>query len=127
MSEKARKKKVFINEYGLIEIIVAGDQTVESVRKMSDQSFNLVKKQREAGKPALILDNLMLIGKVPHDARKIVVETGKNLDYDKLAFVGNDTIIRLGANLILHAIGKGSKVKYFDDYGEAVSWLTEAK
>jgi hypothetical protein len=69
----------------------------------------------------------MLIGKVPPAARKKVVERAKNIDYDKLAFVGNATILRLGANLILRAIGRGDKVKYFDDYGTAVVWLSGEK
>ena len=127
MKEQTSKNKVFINEYGTIEIIVHGDQTTESVTQMSDEADKLVNKLRKSGKPALILDNLMLIGKVPPEARKIVVERAKKIASDKIAFVGSDTIIRLGANLILQAIGKGSKVKYFDNYGEAINWLTEEK
>jgi hypothetical protein len=118
------KNKVFINEYDIVEIIVHGDQTIASVDAMATQAENLVKKQCQQGKPALILDNLMLIGNVPAEARKQVVARAKSIDYDKLAFVGNEKIIRLGANLILRAIGKGNKVKYFDSYGDAVIWLT---
>ncbi len=118
------KNKVFINEYDVVEIIVDGDQTVKSVSKMADDAEKLIKQQRAAGKPAFVLDNLMLIGTVPPEARKKVVERVKAIDSDKFAFVGSDRIIRLGANLLLRAIGKGNKVKYFDNYGEAITWLT---
>lgn len=121
------KNKVFIHTHGLIEIIVNGDQTVESVQAMADMAAELGNQQRDAGKPVLVLDNLLYIGAVPPDARKRVVELAKTLKYDKLAMVGKGTALRLGANLMLQAIGKGKYVKYFDDYNKAVAWLQAKK
>ena len=115
--------KVFVNNHGLIEIVVDGDQTVTSVSLMADKAQQLVVRHREDGKPALILDNLLQIGAVSPDARKIVVERANKIEYDKLAMVGNGTALRLGANLLLQAIRKSKKVKYFEEYDQAVEWL----
>ncbi|HSX04953.1 MAG TPA: hypothetical protein VLF69_00600 [Candidatus Saccharimonadales bacterium] len=117
------QNKVFINEDGIIEICVIGDQTVDSVQAMGDRTMVLAAKQTAAGKPALILDNLLQMGMVPAEARKRVVDLVKSNDYDKLAMLGNDPVLRFGANLILQATGKGSRVKYFEDRSKCIEWL----
>lgn len=118
-----QRNRVFINKAGLVEIQVVGDQTVGSVKNMADQALVLCQAQRMAGKPALILDNLQEIGSVPAETRKLVVELVKSTEYDRLAMLGSDTLIRLGANLMLQATGKGKRVKYFDDRTKCVTWL----
>jgi hypothetical protein len=115
--------RVFLNDNRIIEIVVDGDQTRESVQKMGDEAFALSRQHRAQGKKTLLLDNLLLMGSVPPDARKLVVELIKSHEYDKLAMVGSGGILKLGANLMLQATGKGAKVKYFDHYETAVSWL----
>jgi len=117
------KNKVRLNDQGIIEILVNGDQTVDSVQAMADRATELGDVQQSAGKRILILDNLTMIGAVPPDARKRVVELAKSLPYDKLAMLGKGTAIRLGANLMLQATGRGRYVKYFDDYDKATRWL----
>lgn len=117
--------RVFINSQGIIEIAVVGDQTVDSVRAMGDQALELARQQQQAGKPAVILDNLLQMGAVPSAARKLVVELIKSTDYDKLAMLGSDSVLRVGANLMLQATGKGSKVKYFEDRDACERWLLE--
>jgi hypothetical protein len=115
--------RVFINEHDLIEIVVDGDQTVKSVQAMADKALQLASEQRKVGKRPLILDNLLHMGTVPPEARKRVVELAKSMEYDKLAMVGKGTVLRLGTNLMLQATGKGSRVKYFENYDKAVLWL----
>jgi hypothetical protein len=115
--------KVFINQDGLIEIVVAGDQTFESVQAMGEKVLEIARQLHADGKPALLLDNLLLVGQVPTEARQLVVTLVKSSDYDKLAMVGKGTAMRLGANLMLQATGRGKKVKYFDDRAKAEYWL----
>jgi UDP-N-acetylmuramyl pentapeptide synthase len=115
--------RVFINDQGIIEIMVIGDQTVESVQAMGDKTFELAQAQRTAGTPILILDNLLEMGSVPAAARKVVVDLVKSNEYDRLAMLGKEAILRFGANLILQATGKGARVKYFEDRAACDSWL----
>ena len=115
--------KVFINDDGLIEIIVNGDQTAASVQAMGDEAMALARKLKKDGKPALLLDNLLIMGKVPPEARRLVAELIKSSDYDRLAMLGHGTALRLGANLILQATGKGNRVKDFEDRKKATDWL----
>jgi len=115
--------QVLINEQGIIEIHVVGDQTVESVQAMGDRTMELARQQQAAGNRALILDNLMEMGTVPMEARKRVVDLIKSNEYDRLAMLSNDHMLRMGANLILQATGKGDKVKYFEDPESCIAWL----
>jgi hypothetical protein len=105
-----KSNRVFINEQGIIEIHVVGDQTVESIQAMGDRAMELGRKQQAAGKPALILDNLLGIGMVPREGRKLVIDLIKSSDYDRFAMLGSDSILRFGANLMLQATGKGAAI-----------------
>jgi hypothetical protein len=107
------KNKVFINTDGVVEIHVIGAQTVESVQAMGEQAL----------KPALILDNLLQMGSVPPEARKTVVDLIKSTDYDKLAMLGSGGPLKFGANLMLQATRRGTRVKYFDDRKKCDAWL----
>jgi hypothetical protein len=117
------KNTVYVNQSNVIEIVVCGDQTVESVQQLGDEALRLAAIQRDKHHPALILDNLLQIGSVPPEARKRVVDLIKSTDYNKLAMVGASPMIRFGANLMLQATGKGGRVKYFDSYDAALAWL----
>lgn len=115
--------RVFVNQNQIIEIIVDGDQLVATVRKMGNEALLLAQTLQQNNKPVLLLDNLLSMGTVPADARKVVVELVKSANYDKLAMVGSGGVLKLGANLILRASGRGSRVKYFDEYELATRWL----
>jgi UDP-N-acetylmuramyl pentapeptide synthase len=118
--------RVFLNDRGIVEIHVVGDQTMASVQAMGDEALRLAEKQRQAGKPALILDNLLQMGLVPPEGRKLVVDLIKSNNYDRLAMLGKGRLLRLGANLMLQATGKGNRVKYFEELSTCETWLQEA-
>jgi len=124
MVSEMSENKVFKNEFGVVEAVVVGDQTAASIQHMFDQASELCDGMRQADRPVLILDNLTKVGKAPTEGLKVVVGNVKSTDFDKFAFVGSGTLFRLGAVLVLQAIGKGDSVKYFDDYDAAISWLT---
>ncbi len=117
------KNEVYINDDGIIEIHVRGNQTVASVQIMGDEARSLGQSLRSRHKPALVLDNLLEMGTVPVAARQRVVDLVKSSDYDKLAMLGSGTLLKLGANLMLQATGRGKRVRYFDDLVLAVKWL----
>ncbi len=117
--------KVFLNQ-DVIEIRVVGDQTVQSVERMGRDTSRLLSEQRQAGKSCLVLDNILEIGQVDVDARKLVVDLAKRFDYDRLALLGKGSLLRFGTNLMLRATGKAYKMRYFDDRAQAIKWLHKA-
>jgi hypothetical protein len=121
-----QSNQVFINDQGIIEIHVVGDQTVDSVRTAGERARDLATERLQAGKRAMILDNLLLMGTVPVEGRRLAVNLIQATDYDKFAMLGSDRVVRFGANLMLQATGKGSRVKYFEDHETCVAWLLAA-
>lgn len=122
--------RVYLNSDEIIEIEVIGDQNPASVEQMGRQINTLITQMKNLGKPCLLLDNLLQIGKVGPEARRLVVELTKQLDYDRAAMLGQGGLMRFGANLMLRASGKGYKIRYFDDRDQAILWLkgtTEGK
>ena len=115
--------QVFINDQGIIEIHVIGDQTVDSVQAAGSRARDLAADRLQAGKRAMILDNLLLMGTVPVEARKVAVDLIQAAHYDKFAMLGSDRVVRFGANLILQATGRGKSVQYFEDHETCVAWL----
>lgn len=119
--------KVFINNEGMVECQVVGDQTLESVTAMSQQIETLLAKLKTQHSPLLILDDITKIGRVPAQARQAVVQSVKTFKYDRLAMLGSNGVVRIGANLIFRASGRGKKVKFFTSRIEAVRWLATGK
>lgn len=119
------ENEVFINKHGMIEIKVRGDQTVEAVQAMGDEAMRLASQLRRAKKRVLILDNLLEMGDVPIQATTRVMELVRSSHYERLAMLGSGQLIKIGANLIFHAAGRGSRVRYFDSRTEAIHWLLE--
>lgn len=115
--------KVFMKGHDVIEINVVGDQTVASVDTMGEEVMLLAEHQRALGKPVLVLDELSRMGAVPPDARQRVVDLARKYPIDKLAMVGHNDLLRIGANLMLRATGKHDHMRYFDDYDAALEWL----
>jgi hypothetical protein len=122
------QNKVYTNDEGILVIETVGPQTEESVNAMGDQARELIASLQAEHKAVLVLDDITQLGAVPPAARKVVISLGKTLLYDRLAMLGKKgSIIRIGANLLLGAMGKGDKAHYFDDRDVALSWLRQYK
>jgi hypothetical protein len=117
--------KVFLNNDGIIEAQVVGDQNVASIELVGREISVLLAREKAQGRPGLVLDNLLQMGEVDLPARKLVVELGKHLDFTKLALLGVNGAVRIGTNLLVRAAGRGDKIRYFVDRDEAMRWLRE--
>ena len=117
--------RVVLNDDGIIEILTSGQQDVNSIELMGREVETLLTERRTAGKPALVLDNLLDLGPVGATGRNLVVELAKRLDYDRAAMLGKGIVMRLGTNLMLRAVGQSYRARYFDDREKAIQWLLE--
>lgn len=115
--------KVFLNDDDIIEIHVVGNQNAASIDLMGRDIRGKLITLRARSKPCLVLDDLREMGTVDGPGRKLVVELAKHLDYDRLAMLGKPGILKLGANLMLRAVGRAGSIRYFDNETEAFTWL----
>jgi hypothetical protein len=118
---------VFTNDQNVVECLIIGNQTVQSVQSMGKELERLISELGSQHKPALVLDDISQIGQVPPAARSQVINLAKSLPYDRLAMLGKGGVIRLGANLLIRASGRGRKMKYFSDREQALAWLHAAQ
>ncbi|HSX00690.1 MAG TPA: STAS/SEC14 domain-containing protein [Candidatus Saccharimonas sp.] len=115
--------KVFVDADGLLQILVVGDQTQESVREMGEKLGFYVRQLRDEGRPVLVLDNLLQMGETTSEARGEVARIARGLDFDRGAMVGdNSPLMRHGTNLMLRAIGR-SNLRFFSNLDSAKRWL----
>lgn len=122
------ENKIFVDEQGVLVIQTTGPQTEASVSAMGDQLRETIARLQSEHKPILVLDDITQLGAVPPAARKLVVSLGRTLYYDRLVMLGKKgSIIRIGANLLLGAMGKSSKARYFDDRDQAMDWLLQLR
>jgi UDP-N-acetylmuramyl pentapeptide synthase len=117
----------FMNDTGIIEIITTGDRTASLIQSSAQKIFDFAAELRKENKPVLILNDISQMGELPPEAHKVFADITRAADYDRFALVGNDNIMRLGANLIAQATGKSEKFKYFDSHDRAIAWLQEFK
>jgi hypothetical protein len=108
---------------GYIFNIYAGDQTGKKVLVEVEKTKKLIEQLRQDKKPVHILIDLNTLGKTDSETRSIAVSTLKNLDYDKLAFYGNNLFTKYLANFIISATGRNSQIQYFESKEKALEWI----
>lgn len=116
-------KDVFTNQAGIVEAHPTGELTEETVHHLAKRINEELATCRRDGRPAVVLDVLLQMTDISVPARQLMVEYFKDMDFDKLAILGTGTFYRLGANLVIQAVGKETAMEYFDDHDKAVKWL----
>jgi hypothetical protein len=115
--------KVYVDDEGLLHIWVIGDQTADSVREIGEKLRFYSAELRSEGRPVLVLDNLLQMGRTTSEARGEVARIARSLDMDRGAMVGGSSrTMRLGTNLMLRAIGRHN-LRYFANLESAHKWL----
>lgn len=121
------KNSVILNKDGIVEITVVGDQSARTVATMVDQCRNLLEEIGKKGKKQLILDDIVGLGVTDIEARRAVAKAAHDLPYARCVLLGDgSTWMRVATNLLLHGVGMGGKVRYFEDREKATKWLLSA-
>jgi len=115
--------RVFLNRDGFIEQVYTGDQTGDSIDQAIKKSTNIIKQMQKDGKSVLILVDSTKLGKLSTPTRKSSVEALRNIHYEKVAIYGPNPIAKAMINLIIHASGKHSSVRFFNERPAAEKWL----
>ena len=118
-----QQNEVFINNDGVIEIKVNGDQTYESFGAIYDAANPLIKQLAEQNKPVRGLIDLTNKGKYTPGSNRAAMETLEHIHYEKIAFYGAEYLLKEVTELIILAMGKKDNTKVFNNREEAVRWL----
>ncbi|NBW29308.1 hypothetical protein EBR37_02925 [bacterium] len=115
--------RIFLNEEGLIEVQVEGDQTYMTFENLKPDATELLNKLQQAGKPRLGLIDISKQGKFSADSNRAAMEVLESLNYDKLAIYGGNAITTEVSKAIVLAMGKSGNTKVYQKREEAVNWL----
>ena len=115
--------KIFLNEEGLIEVQVEGDQTYMTFENLKPDATELLNKLQQAGKPRLGLIDISKQGKFSADSNRAAMEVLESLNYDKLSIFGGNAITTEVSKAIVLAMGKSGNTKVYQKREEAVNWL----
>ena len=115
--------RIFLNEEGLIEVQVEGDQTYMTFENLKPDATELLNKLQQAGKPRLGLIDISKQGKFSADSNRAALEVLESLNYDKLAIYGGNAITTEVSKAIVLAMGKSGNTKVYQKREEAVNWL----
>jgi hypothetical protein len=115
--------RIFLNEEGLIEVQVEGDQTYMTFENLKPDATELLGKLQQAGKPRLGLIDISKQGKFSADSNRAAMEVLESLNYDKLAIFGGNAITTEVSKAIVLAMGKSGNTKVYQKREEAVNWL----
>jgi glutaredoxin len=123
----AMKNSVTLNKDGIVEIMTHGPQTADSVNEMGSKARYLLEELGKQGKPQLILDDITHLGVTDIPARKAVANLAHTLPFQRVAMLGDGSVfMRISTNLLLHGIGKGNLIHYFENRDKAIAWLRSA-
>lgn len=117
--------RIFLNEEGIVEVQVEGDQTYMTFVNLRDDAINLLNQLQQAGKPRLGLIDITKQGKFSADSNRAAMEVLESLNYDKLAIFGGNTILTEVSRALVIAMGKSENTRVYKTREEAVKWILD--
>ena len=115
------QNKVFINDEGIVEVIIIGDQTETTFKHIYYEAVPLIEKLRADKKPVLGLVDMSQETSYSLASDKAALELIESVDYDKLAMC-NAPHFKVTEGIIM-ATGRSNNTKLFKNRDDALAWL----
>jgi hypothetical protein len=121
MQPDSDQNKVFVNDEGIIEVVLIGDQTEASFKHAYDRVQPLIMKLQAEGKPVYGLIDMTEETGYSLASDKAALDILESLTYDKLAMC-NAPHAGVAKGIIL-ATGREDNTKLFTSRDDALAWL----
>ena len=121
--DKDQQPTAYLGSDGIIYEEYGERFSSEMVDRLAGGSDALIEQLLEQGKPVRFLVDCSRVKKTDAAAYLRVKQYLATRYYDKVAIVGVRPALRIVAELVTRASGKGDKVEYFDDRESALAWL----
>lgn len=116
---------VYLDEKGIINHIYIGDQSVQTITDDIAKIRGYVGQVRSQNKPVKLFLDLTAIGKTTDAARRVSIDSTKDLKYDRVAVYTRSLFYKYLVKLVASQLFKFSRIEYFDSKERAISWLNE--
>ncbi|NLI97513.1 STAS/SEC14 domain-containing protein [bacterium] len=97
---------------------------VESLERFYNEATKYTPEQQHYVVGWLYDEAQKMVGK---EERKIAKEKGDLVHFKKMALLGAKPVIRMVAQIVMSAQGRGKDFKFFDSEEEALAWIREQK
>ncbi len=117
----------FVDEDGIIQQFMEGDQDTETVGELIDDTLKQTDelKLKNPSSKLLFLVDMSGIGKHTLASRQAGFTAMKKFPFDKIAIYTTNRVIKHITSLFIMASGHGSDVKQFSDKSKAKEWLLQ--
>lgn len=120
---KEPHNSVSLNADGYIEVKISGDQNYLSFDALRKEVDGLVVQLRYSGQAVRGLIDLTEMTNFNTGSNKAAFEILEQIEYQKVAMFGANTVITTITNLLIQATGKADRTKLFKDRTAALAWL----
>ena len=117
--------KVILGKNDLIQQVLVGKQTFESVLESWAQVSQLADELKHQNKKIKILVNLANVTKVNADALIASADAINSVPDAKIATFGGKTLTNKFANLVIAATGRSKTIRVFKLKNQALKWLSK--
>jgi len=114
---------VALEPEGYVLIQFVGDQNYQTVDELCREVLKFVDRLQGEHKPLLGLVDLSRQTGFNTGSNKAALESLSKVNYDKAALVSDNDLFAGLAKMIIKALGKDDRTKFFETREEAVAWL----
>jgi hypothetical protein len=114
---------VTLEPEGYVCVALIGDQNYQTIDELYHETVKYVDQLRGAGKPLLGLVDLSKQTGFNTGSNKAALESLSKIEYDRAALVSDNKLFADLAQMIIQALGKNDRTKFFTTTEEAVPWL----
>src|SRR3954470_16418564 len=114
---------VTLEPEGYVNVEFVGDQNYQTVDELCREVLVFVDKLTGEHKPLLGLVDLSRQTGFNTGSNRAALESLSKINYDKAALVSDNDLFASLAKMIIKALGKDDRTKFFGTREEAVAWL----
>jgi len=113
--------QIYLDKKSIVHINFGGHLTYAKVKQILQKVEGFAER---LDKPVLILCDMAGLKSDSVGSRVATAEAARSLAWQKAAFVGSSTFLRITISWIIKGAGVGSRARCFDSVKEAEEWLT---
>lgn len=117
--------RAFVNDQNIIEVILDGDQTAETIAESVHLAKGCADILRRQGRPIDMLFDFGTVGKTSIAARKRSVVAMGEIPYHKMAGINASPLVAFITNTVAAVTGNSNRSRHFKDRASALRWLRE--
>lgn len=108
---------------GYVCVSLVGDQTYQTIDALRVETERLIEKLKLEHKRLLGLVDLTKQTGFNTGSNKAALEALTKIEYEKAALVSDNKLFAELAKMIISALGKNDKTRFFSSREEAIPWL----